>query len=64
MKAIKASTCGEADKKAADLWDRIRAACSLKHNALDAADQTRLLKIPFVQMVYRHSTVTHAASVD
>jgi predicted secreted Zn-dependent protease len=55
VKAIKASTCSQADGKAAKLWDKMRAACSRKHNAFDAAEQKKLMRHPFVKMVYNRS---------
>lgn len=62
VEAIKAKTCGEADKKAASLWEKMRAACSKKHNAFDAAEQKKLMKHPFVKLVYnRSSRSVHAA---
>lgn len=64
VKAIRAKTCAEADRKAAQLWDRMRAACNKKHNAFDAAEQRKLMKHPFVQLVYRKSTQQHAAGTQ
>ena len=61
---IKASTCGDADKKAASLWEKMRAACSRKHNAFDAAEQKKLMKHPFVKLVHTRTTRSvHAATV-
>jgi predicted secreted Zn-dependent protease len=64
VKSIKARSCSDADRKATQLWDRIRAACNKKHIAFDAAEQKRLMKHPFVQMVYKRSTATHGAGAD
>jgi predicted secreted Zn-dependent protease len=64
VKSIKAKSCNEADRKANQLWDRIRAACNKKHIAFDAAEQERLMKHPFVQMVYKRSTTVHGAGAD
>lgn len=62
VEAIRAKTCGEADKKAAQLWERMRASCSKKHNAFDDAEQKKLMQHPFVKMVYSRSMRTvHAA---
>jgi len=64
VKAIRAKSCNEADRKATQLWDRIRAACDRKHKAFDAAEQKRLMAHPFVKMVYKSATVTHGAGAD
>ncbi|MCA3573569.1 MAG: DUF922 domain-containing protein [Aestuariivirga sp.] len=64
VKSIKAKSCSEADRKATQLWDKIRAACNRKHIAFDAAEQTKLMKHPFVQMVYKSSTAVHGASAE
>jgi len=61
VKTIKAKTCGEADKKAQKLWDKMRASCSKKHVAFDAAEQKKLMQHPFVRLVYKRSLQTHAA---
>lgn len=62
VKSIKSRTCGEADKKAGQLWEKMRAACSKKHNAFDAAEQKKLMKHPFVKLVYKRATMTHGAA--
>jgi predicted secreted Zn-dependent protease len=64
VKSIKAKSCNEADRKATQLWDRIRAACNKKHAAFDAAEQKRLMSHPFVKMVYKRSTATHGAGAE
>ena len=61
VKAIKAKSCNEADRKANQLWDRIRAACNKKHIAFDAAEQKRLMSHPFVKLVYNRTASTHGA---
>jgi predicted secreted Zn-dependent protease len=63
VKAIKAKSCADADRKATQLWERARAACSKKHNAFDAAEQKKLMRHPFVQLVYKRSVQTHGAAV-
>jgi len=64
IRTIRARTCGEADKRAEQLWNQMRAQCSAKHDAFDAAEGRRLLKNPFVQYVFsRKSRVTSAARV-
>jgi predicted secreted Zn-dependent protease len=64
VKSIKAKSCTEADRKATQLWDRIRAACNRKHAAFDAAEQKRLMSHPFVKMVYKRSTAMHGAGAE
>lgn len=65
VKAIKARTCAQADSKAQVLWEKMRAACSKKHAAFDAAEQKKLMRHPFVKLVYnRSSRSTHAASAQ
>ncbi|MFN4142574.1 DUF922 domain-containing protein [Aestuariivirga sp.] len=63
VKAIKAGSCSDADRKANQLWEKMRAACGKKHEAFDAAEQKKLMSHPFVQLVYRRATQTHGAKV-
>ena len=62
VRAIHASTCGEADKRAAALWEKARAACSARHDIYDAAEARRLVKHPFVQYVFSHKARTASAA--
>ncbi|WP_373502479.1 DUF922 domain-containing protein [Aestuariivirga sp.] len=62
VKAIRAKNCADADRKATQLWEKVRAACSKKHNAFDAAEQRKLMKHPFVQLVYKRSVQTHGVA--
>jgi predicted secreted Zn-dependent protease len=64
VKSIKAKSCDEADRKATQLWEKIRAACNRKHIAFDAAEQKRLMRHPFVQMVYKRATAVHGAGAE
>lgn len=65
VRSIKAKTCSQADKKAAQLWDSIRASCSKKHNAFDKAEQKKLMRHPFVKLVFkRRGRTTHAANTQ
>jgi predicted secreted Zn-dependent protease len=64
VKAIKARSCSDADAKATKLWDKMRAACSKKHEAFDKAEQKRLMSHPFVRLVYRRSTASHGAKAQ
>ena len=63
VKAIKAKSCEDADRKATRLWDKMRKACTGKHDAFDAAEQKRLLKQPFVRLVLtRRGKATNAVA--
>lgn len=64
VKQIRAKSCSDADRKANQLWEKIRAACNRKHVAFDAAEQKRLLSHPFVKMVYKRSTAMHGAEAE
>ncbi len=65
VRAIRADDCDEVDKEAAELWDKIRAQCNLKHDAFDNAEQKRLAAHPFVKLVIRQASVsTHAATIS
>lgn len=64
VKAIRVSSCTEADRRATELWNKVRAACGKKHEAFDAAEQKRLMRHPFVQLVYRRATQSHAAAAQ
>jgi predicted secreted Zn-dependent protease len=65
VRAIKATTCDDADSKASKLWDAMRKSCSRKHDAFDAAEQKRLLQHPFVRQVFRaKNRATHAAAAQ
>lgn len=64
VKSIRAKSCDDADRKANQLWDKIRAQCSKKHAAFDRAEQARLLAHPFVQLVYKRATAVHGAGLD
>jgi predicted secreted Zn-dependent protease len=52
VKAIRTTDCQKADKEASRLWDRMRKSCQKKHDAFDKAEQSRLLKHPFVALVF------------
>lgn len=64
VKSIKARSCSEADERANQLWDKVRAACNKKHAAFDAAEQKRLMKHPFVQLVHKRSTAIYGAAAE
>jgi predicted secreted Zn-dependent protease len=64
VRSIKAKTCADADRKAAALWEKMRNSCTKKHNAFDAAEQKKLMKHPFVKLVYGRSTQTAGAKVQ
>lgn len=64
VKSIKAKSCEDADRRATQLWDKIRNACNKKHAAFDTAEQKRLLSHPFVKLVYKRSTTVHGAGAE
>jgi len=65
VRAIKSKSCADADAKAQQLWDKMRAACTKKHNAFDAAEQKKLMRHPFVKLVYSRTMQTrHAAAAQ
>ncbi|MCB1379873.1 MAG: DUF922 domain-containing protein [Alphaproteobacteria bacterium] len=65
VRAIKAKTCSQAESRATALWDATRAACSKRHDAFDKAEQKKLMRHPFVQLVYKRSgRMAHAASAQ
>jgi predicted secreted Zn-dependent protease len=64
VKSIRAKSCSDADRKANQLWEKLRAACNKKHAAFDRAEQTRLMAHPFVKLVYRKSSSLRGASLD
>ena len=64
VKSIRAKSCSDADRKASQLWERLRAACNKKHAAFDRAEQTRLMAHPFVKLVYRKSLSMQGATLD
>lgn len=64
VKAIKARSCDDADRKASQLWERMRQQCSRKHAAFDQAEQKRLLSHPFVKLVYKRTSGQHGAKAD
>lgn len=59
--AIKAKTCTEFDAKTVKLWNEIRASCTKKQDAFDAAEQKRLLRQPFVVNVQGQRSKTSSA---
>jgi predicted secreted Zn-dependent protease len=52
VKAIRASTCKQADKEASKMWERMRKSCQKRHDAFDKAEQAKLLRHPFVKLVF------------
>lgn len=65
VKAINAKSCAEADRRARALWERMRTACTKKHNAFDTAEQKRLMNHPFVRLVHGRKMVSaEAAAIE
>jgi predicted secreted Zn-dependent protease len=62
VRAIRVKSCADADRQASRLWDKMRAACNRKHEAFDAAEQRKVMRHPFVQLVNRRAMQTHAAA--
>lgn len=59
VKVLRGRNCNEVDKKAQAIREAIQNACNRKHIAFDAAEQKRLAKHPFVQMVLAPVTTTN-----
>jgi predicted secreted Zn-dependent protease len=59
---LKSGDCDTIDAKAAQLWDKVRAACDRKHEAFDAAQQKVLARQPFVKLAFGLSSPTVAAA--
>lgn len=55
VKAIHAKSCKDADRQAAALWNKMRAACSRKHEAFDTAEQKKLLRHPFMSLILKRT---------
>lgn len=51
VKALRSNDCKVLDKRANDLWKKMRSSCDKKHASFDASEQRRLMKHPFVRMV-------------
>jgi predicted secreted Zn-dependent protease len=49
--ALRAGDCDALERKAQAIRDQVQKACTRKHTAFDAAEQKRLSRHPFVQMV-------------
>jgi predicted secreted Zn-dependent protease len=49
---IRNTNCKALDKEAARLFEKMRSACQKKHKAFDAAEQEKLLRHPFVKLVF------------
>lgn len=52
IRAIRNTNCKALDKEASRLFEKMRSACQKKHKAFDAAEQQRLLRHPFVKLVF------------
>ena len=62
VRAIHAADCSTVETRATKLWDKMRKACTRKHDAFDAAEQARLMQHPFVKLVLRKKTSTARAA--
>jgi predicted secreted Zn-dependent protease len=54
--SLSSPSCSALDKQANKLFATMRADCQKKHAAFDAAEQKRLLKHPFVKLVFGNRT--------
>lgn len=61
VKDIRVHSCGVAEAKANRLWDKMRASCGKRQEAFDRTERQHLMSQPFVQLVFRSATTTHAA---
>ncbi len=55
VKAIRTTSCKDASRRAAQLWEKMKSACAKKHAAFDAAEQQRVIRHPFVKLVLRRA---------
>jgi predicted secreted Zn-dependent protease len=62
VRALRGKDCAAVDKKADQLWSKMRENCSKRHRAFDAAEQKRLLNTPFVKLVMRKKGLKTTAS--
>lgn len=51
--ALKVKSCSELNARTAKLWAQVSASCNKKHEQLDANDQTRLMRHPFIKTVMK-----------
>lgn len=56
IRTLSNQSCTALDKQANKLFATMRAECQKKHAAFDAAEQKRLLKHPFVKLVFGNRT--------
>jgi predicted secreted Zn-dependent protease len=57
VNSIRAGDCKKADKQATKLWNTMRKSCQKKHDAFDKAEQAKLLRHPFVKLVFGGRTL-------
>ena len=53
LSTLSAPTCAAVERRAEKLWNDMRTSCTRKHDAFDAAEQKKLSKHPFVNLVFR-----------
>lgn len=59
--SLQVKSCSDLNAQTARLWQQVSQACSKKHERLDANDQAKLLRHPFVKTVMAGSTPTPQA---
>jgi predicted secreted Zn-dependent protease len=63
--ALRVKSCSELNSRTAKLWQQVSQTCNRKHEQLDARDQAKLLRHPFVKTVMAgpRKAARHALSV-
>lgn len=61
--ALRVKSCSELNAATTRLWKQVSNSCSKKHEKLDARDQAKLLRHPFVRTVMAGSITRHALRV-
>lgn len=62
IRAISTKDCGTADARATKLWNEMRRSCNRRHEAFDAAEQQRLVRQPFVKLVFSRQALQSAGA--
>lgn len=65
IRAVRGVNCDQTDRKAAQIFEQVRAVCDRRHDAFDAAEQKRLARHPLIvaaQRVQRASPTRRVAA--
>lgn len=62
-RALKASSCGEFNRKVEQIWQTARAACTQRHASFERSEYARMIKHPFARVVARKDMKTRAAAL-